>query len=482
MNKPKILIVDDHEGFLESLVESPILLSKYCVFGANEGKTAMRILYENPDIACVLLDYDLKGKSQENIPNGLEIMKEISQISPQIPIFMMSGITEQRGAVAIESIEKHAVCFLDKPFPLKMLMEELKKVISKPNGFEEELDSACEVLSKAGFFSKSKIMKDVCLRALKASKNNFPLMITGETGTGKTALARAVHKLSGRADKPFVEINCGNFSSDTNTFHSQLFGHTKGAFTGAMKSNKGFLEAAYNGTILFDDITAMPVDIQKGMLQVIESKKYRRFGNNTDLNDFDSRIISTSNIPLSEAISSNLLREDLKYRLTREIIYIPPLRSRPEDIEIIVLHFLENSDEMGMNIREVSKEALTLLKKQPWLGNVRQLLNVAARASAHERDSVISFNTVQSELFLEYGFDVKRQFCYETDDIEIDGDLETTINNIRERIIIKYLKKHNGALSVASRDLGFKNHNSLKYWIDKLKISCDNGFDLKTGD
>lgn len=466
MKKPSVLIVDDHEGFRDSLVDSPILKSKYRPIGAAEGEAAIRIIQENPKIACVLLDYDLKGKKKENIRSGLEIMEELKEIAPHVPIFMMSGITDQRGSVAIESISQNAICFLDKPFSVKDFVQKLDEVVGDSNIDKQRDKSVCKKLTEFGFIAESHTMIRTCETAIDAAENDLPVLITGETGVGKTLLARAIHKIGKGEKAPFVEVGCGNFSSDSNTFHSQLFGHVRGAFTGASANKKGLIEAAQGGTLLLDDVTAMPLDMQKALLQAIELKKFRKFGAETVMLDFDSRIIATTNRAIEEAVASGEFREDLKYRLYGELIAIPPLRDRVSDIERITLNHLKNSP--GLKVREIEKEALALLGRQPWLGNVRQLLNVLARAAAHEKNDKITIRTVQKELGKEYGF--LPETANVIADYELDGDLETTLNNIREKFIRRALEKHEGSLSAASKELGFKNHQGLKYWIEKLEI------------
>ncbi len=471
MSKPKLLIVDDHDGFRESLVESHILNEKFKILEAYNGETALDVVNNNSDLSCILLDYDFHGRYGENNITGLDVMQRLSKTSPHIPIIMMSGITAERGRVAIESIKQHAIAFLDKPFTVKALVDKLDSIIKTDLSANLGLE-AQKKLAAHGFASVSAIMAKVCKDALDSSDNDMNLTIIGETGTGKTYLAKIIHNLSKSSSKNFIEYNCGNVSGNIDTFNSQIFGHVKGAFTGAIDNKKGVLEAAGDGTVFFDDITSMPLEVQKGLLQAMEEKKYRRLGDEKNIISFNARVIASTNRNINEAVNEKLLREDLKFRLCGEIINIPPLRNRTEDIPSIIKEFFSSQKSNELKEKKISEDVFPLLMRQPWLGNVRQLLNVVYRASFHEKKDEISLDTIKNELWKEYG--IENEVEAHDRFPELEGDLETTLIAIRKKFIIKTLKKTFGNVSSAAYELGYKNHRGLQYWIDKLEIDVKN--------
>ncbi|TAL68551.1 MAG: sigma-54-dependent Fis family transcriptional regulator [Bacteroidetes bacterium] len=470
MKKSKILIVDDHDGFRESLVESQILTEKYKVLEAYNGENALDVINANPDLSCIVLDYDFRDSYGAKRLSGLDVMEHLAKSSPHIPIIMISGITEERGRVAIESIKKHAIAFLDKPFPVKTLVEKLDSILLTNTSDTTELD-AQKNLSDVGFATVSSIMAKVCKKALEASEHDMNLMILGETGTGKTSLAKAIHKLSKRGNKNFANYECGTLSSDIDKFSSQIFGHVKGAYTGAYTDKTGILEIAIGGTVFFDDITNIPLEVQKGLLKVIEEKEFTRMGDEKKKYFFQARVIAATNCNLEEAIKDNILSKDLKFRLCGDIIKIPPLRMRTDDIPIIVQSYLKNQNIKELKVREISEEVYPLLMRQPWLGNVRQLLTVVQRASNKEKKNEISFNSITESLWTEYDID-EDSLTYEKFS-DLDGDLDTTITNIRKKFIIKALKQSKGNVSLAAKELGYINHRGLQYWIEKLGIKSN---------
>ncbi len=466
MKKPKILIVDDHDGFRDSLINSPILKSKYSLLEADTGEKALEIIKINLDIDCILLDYDFRKFGTSKNISGIDVLNHLKDFAPHIPIIMMSGITEGRGNVAIESIKRHAIDFLDKPFQIKSLIEKLDSIL-RINEDSIKSREAQEILSSFGFISKSKIMSEVANEIIKAAKNDLNIMISGETGTGKTMIARIIHLLSSRSKNKYEEIPCGILSSDVNSFRSQLFGHVKGAFTNAFQNKKGVFELVENGTLVLDDVTTMPMEVQKGLLQAIENRFFSRFGDESSKIKFDARVISTTNQNINESINDKSFRSDLKYRLCGEFINIPPLRKRTEDIPLIIEFFLKTNNNEKFKNMTIASEALSLLERQPWIGNVRQLLYVISRAAYHENNNVISLSTIKSELLKEYDLDFDNYDLLF--DINID-DLESKIDILRRKVIIEELRKSNGNLSEVARNLGYSNHSSIQYWIRQYGI------------
>ena len=309
-------------------------------------------------------------------------------------------------------------------------------------------------------------MAKICFDALKTANTDLSIMIVGETGSGKSFLAKAIHNLSNRRKEPFKVLNCGSISSDINWLMSELFGHKEKSFNEAL-NRFGILSDVKGGTLLLDEVIEIPYTVQSGLLSVIETKKYRRLGENIE-REFSGRIISTSNRPISEVVREKKFREDLKFRLCQEVITIPPLRDRVQDIPAITKNYLENSKDRSLKIKEISEESLILLQRQPWTGNVRQLLSVISRASAYETSKIITLPTIKEELLKEYSMRENDTDLIKLLDINVD--LEVTIDQLRKEQIIKALKENNGNISAASRVLGYSTHQSLHYWLKEYKI------------
>jgi DNA-binding NtrC family response regulator len=311
-------------------------------------------------------------------------------------------------------------------------------------------------------------MKSVCEDVVNAAKNDMNIMITGETGTGKTFLSKILHQLSKRSDKKFEAIHCGLISNDVNSFKSHLFGHVKGAYTGAVGTRTGVFEIVEDGTLVIDDITTMPIEVQSGLLEVLDNRCFYKMGDSKVKIPFNARVILTSNQNLNTSIEENLLRKDFKFRITQEFITIPPLRNRIEDIPYLVKQYMEIIADASIRGKEISEESMALLQRQPWLGNTRQLFHLISRAAYHENASEISLNTIKKELMKDYEIN-------EIDELELmnklnDADLETQLDKLRKDYIIKSLAKSKGNISETARNLGYQNHNGLQYWLKKYNI------------
>ena len=240
------------------------------------------------------------------------------------------------------------------------------------------------------------VMKDVFTRAQRAAKRSTSILITGETGTGKEVLAKAIHRMGSRNDKPFIDINCA--AVQNTMLESELFGYEAGAFTGAQKRKRGLMEVADEGILFLDEISSMSADMQAKILRALEERSFRRVGSTSSIN-IDVQILAASNKNLPEMIEKGLFREDLYYRLKVINLEIPPLREHPEDIPGLAGHFIQtNNPKMGLNIQNMAPAALELLKKYPWPGNIRELRNVIERAMIFCDDATIDVQHLPAEL------------------------------------------------------------------------------------
>jgi two-component system response regulator PilR (NtrC family) len=365
-SKGKILVVEDEKSMREVLT---MLLEgeHYDVTSASDGREGL---------ACVdkdIFDLVITDMKMPRV-NGFELLKKIKEISPETLVIMITafGTTE----TAIEAMKLGAYDYINKPFKIDEIRLIVKKAIEKRR-LREELSLLREQIktsySLENIIGKSAKMQDMFAIIPKIAQSNSNVLITGESGSGKELVAAALHNLSLRRDKNFVAINCAAFPEGL--LESELFGHMKGAFTGALYNKQGLFEIADGGSLLLDEIGEMPINLQAKLLRVIESGTFRRVGGTNDLK-VDVRIISATNKNIKDEIEAGRFREDLYYRLNVVPINIPPLRERREDIPLLAEHFLKK---LSQTQKRITPEAMKLLLEHPWKGNVRELENVIER-------------------------------------------------------------------------------------------------------
>ena len=365
----KILIVDD-EPFNLDLLEQELADHAYTIERAADGAEALeKVESFQPDL--ILLDYMMPDM------NGLEVLKEIRRRGSQIPVVMVTAYgTIER---AVEAIKQGAYDFIPKPFEPDHMLLVVEKALER-----ESLKREVEVLSEEVdrryrlVPGKSSKMSAALDAARKAANSRATVLLLGESGTGKEIFARAIHRWSERSKKPFVAINCVGLSKEL--LESELFGHEKGAFTGAHQLKKGKLELADAGTVFLDEVGDISSEVQTKLLRFLQEREFERVGGTKPVS-VDVRIIAATNRNLTVAVKEGRFREDLFYRLNVVPIVLPPLRERPEDIPQLASFFLNRfALEAKKNFTGTTQEALTTLLSYDWPGNVRELANVIERA------------------------------------------------------------------------------------------------------
>jgi DNA-binding NtrC family response regulator len=381
MHKPTILIVDDEPKLLLSL-QGMIEPLGYEILIAFSGADALNMLDSN-DVDLVLSDQNMPGM------DGLELLRCMKEQFDDIPFVMLTG----HGSIdkAVLAMRKGAVDYLTKPCQkdelesvitrsmkiARLFMErrELKKYVSGLHGFENIITQS------------NQMRRAIELAEKVASIPNAAVAIYGESGTGKELLARAIHNASGCLENRFVAVNCAGIPSSL--LESELYGHVKGAFTGADFERDGKFGMAQNGTMLLDEIGDMPIDIQPNLLRVLEERCYEKVGSDTKVN-VDFRVIATTHHHLEKLIIYGKFRRDLFHRINRFPIFLPPLCDRKEDIPLLVNHFIEIfHQQLGKPIDGISKAAMNILKNHHWPGNVRELKNILERAAIVSEDKII---------------------------------------------------------------------------------------------
>jgi two-component system response regulator PilR (NtrC family) len=366
-----ILIIDDEE-VLQDVLSSLLRREGYEVLSAKTGEMGLEVLAEE-EVDLVLLDLMLPGIS------GQEVLKEIRRREPEMVVVVVTAYSSIESA--IEAMRQGAFHYIPKPFKNEEVLLTVRKGLEQRRLATENRSLREQLRERYSFgnlVGKSKPMQEVfdLVRLAAPSKSN--ILILGESGTGKELVAKAIHHHSRRASGPFVTVNSGSMPADL--LESNLFGHVKGAFTGAVASKKGLFEMAHGGSIFFDEIGNIPLDTQAKLLRVIQEKEFMRLGGVETLTA-DVRIIAATNADLEGEVGRGRFREDLYYRLNVITVSLPPLRARTEDIPLLVNHFLGRySRENEKEVLRVTPEAMTYLMDYSWPGNVRELENVVERA------------------------------------------------------------------------------------------------------
>ena len=388
--KPTILIVDD-EKLLLSSIERALSGNGYNALTAKNGKGALALFEKhNPDL--VLLDVKLPDI------DGMHLLRKIKEIDVHRPVIMMTAYSGIRGAV--EAIKLGAYDYIAKPFDI----EELKFIIARCLESQRAMVEVNEIRSKKKerysfekILTRNPDMKDIIRLAKRISVNDkSTVLISGESGTGKELFANAIHYNGPRLNDPFITVNCAALSEGV--LESELFGHEKGAFTGAVKQKKGFFELADKGTLFLDEIGEISHKTQVRLLRFLEEKNFQRVGGTEDI-DVDVRIITATNKDLLEEVSKGNFREDLYYRLNVISIHLPPLRERKDDIPLLVERLITNYRiTFNKTAQTCNDEALRTLMDYDWPGNIRELRNIIERTVLLSDDDIITPSDLPLEI------------------------------------------------------------------------------------
>ncbi len=366
-----VLVIDDEE-VLQDILSALIRKEGHHPVSARTGEEGLAVL-EREEIDLVLLDLMLPGMT------GQEVLREIRGTDPEQVVVVITAFSSIESAIA--AMRDGAFHYIPKPFKNDEVLLTIRKGLEQRRLATENRELKEQLRQRFGFdniIGKSKPMQQVfeLVRLAAPSKSN--ILVTGESGTGKELVAKAIHHHSRRAQGPFVTVNSGSMPADL--LESNLFGHVKGAFTGAISSKKGLFELANNGSIFFDEIGNVPLDTQAKLLRVMQEKEFMRLGGVETLK-VDVRIIAATNADLEAEVGKGTFREDLYYRLNVISVNLPPLRKRAEDIPFLVQHFLAvYARENEKPIRDVSPQAMETLLDYHWPGNVRELENAVERA------------------------------------------------------------------------------------------------------
>ncbi len=436
-----ILIVDDEKNYL--LVLSAVLEEEgYEVLTALSGLEALET-QKSSDVDLVLTDMKMPGM------DGIELLERIKAYDPDLPVIMMTA----HGTVdkAVEAMQKGAYSYILKPFDNERLILYVKKAISVYQVVKENrrLRNAVESQYQFGkIIGKSKIMRDVFETIQKVAPSSATVLIEGESGTGKELVAKSIHFNSPRRENPFVAVNCSALAEGL--LESELFGHERGAFTGAVSSKKGRFELAHGGTLFLDEIGELSANLQVKLLRVLQEKAFERVGGVRSI-AVDIRVIAATNKNLYLEMRAGRFREDLFYRLNVVHIVIPPLRDRREDLHLLVNHFLQKyaaERKSAVPVRGIAQDVDRLFDEYSWPGNVRELENVIERVMILCPNEIITGND------LPRGFRSSLDNALHLDGIPAGAKLYETLEMVERAMIQRAMKMADNIQSHAAAILG----------------------------
>ena len=454
----QILVIDD-EASMRRMLQMLFAQEGYEVQTAESGEAALEALNVRP-FDLVVSDIRMPGLS------GIDLLRRMKADDSQAEVILMTAYASADSA--IEAIRLGAFDYVTKPFQVDELVNIVRHALEKKALREENVLLKVELSQQERFgemVGRTPEMRRIYALIERISSATSSVLIQGESGTGKELVARAIHQRSARSGKPFVAINCGGMPEPL--LESELFGHVKGAFTGAISTKKGLFDTATGGTLFLDEIGETSPAMQVKLLRVLQEKRLRPVGGNEE-HSVETRVLAATNQDLQKMIQEKKFREDLYYRINVISIQMPPLRERREDIPLLVRFFTEKYARLwGKEPPAITQEAMRALERYPWPGNVREIENVIERAMALAQGERIESRDLPDEV---RGF----QGVRETAGIEIpdaDFDLDDFVERIRAGYIQKALELEGGVMVRAARRLGI-SFRSMRYFVKKYGLGA----------
>jgi two-component system, NtrC family, response regulator PilR len=461
MSSKGVIHVIDDEPVIHDVLTQLLTAEGYEVESSSSGEEGLeKFSPQSADV--VLLDLLMPGM------DGIEVLRRIKKIDPAATVIIVTAYGSVESA--IDAMKIGALDYLQKPFKHDDLLLTIERAVERRRLQVENLrlkDELKQKFSFANIIGKSQPMKAVFDLIRAAAPTRSTILIEGESGTGKELAARAIHMNSPRADAPFVTVNSGSLPPDL--LESHLFGHVKGAFTGAVALKKGLFEAADRGTIFFDEISSIGLETQAKLLRVMQEREFMRLGG-TETIKVDVRIIAATNTDIEEMIVQKTFRKDLFYRLNVIKIGLPPLRQRKDDIPLLVKHFLEvYGRENAKEVEGVSEDVYEILDAYDWPGNVRELENLVERAVVFSRTKIITRESLPPFLLAR---DAPAEGWLGS--AEESLDLREQTQGFQRKIILTALKKTKGVQKQAAKLLGVKP-TTLNEMIKRLQVDSEGG-------
>ncbi len=449
MKKLSILLIDDDDS-LRRVMEFSLVEAGYRVLAAASGEEGLRF-FDQEAYDAVITDITMPGMS------GMEVLAKVRERDERLPVIIITAYGTIESAV--DAIKKGAFDYITKPFNRDELRLTLDKALRMRRLEKENVELRAEVTDRYRFeniVGSSDKLGEVLDLAGRVAPSDASVLITGESGTGKELLAKGIHFNSLRVAGPFVAVNCAAIPE--NLIESELFGHVKGAFTGAIRDKEGRFEQADGGTLLLDEIGDLRIDLQAKILRALQERQVDRVGGSRPI-PVDARVVASTNKDIERAVKEGSFREDLYYRLSVITLSVPPLRERRDDIPLLVSHFLKKFNP-GANVR-VDAGAMTILASYGWPGNVRELENVIQRASVLRRGETIAAADLPEKL-------KKEKMSVENIILNLP-DEGISLEELEKNLIVKALEKHKGNQTHAAEYLGI-TRPTLIYRMEKYGI------------
>ncbi len=457
MAQKGIIHVIDDEPIIHEVLGELLTSEGYAVELSSNGEEALK---KQPDFEfdLILLDLLMPGM------DGITVLKKLKEVDPSAVIIIITAYASVESA--IEAMKIGAFDYIQKPFKHDELLLTIQRAINLKKLHEENVRLKDELKKKFCFeniIGKSQVMLDVFEFIKASAPTRSTILVQGESGTGKELVARAIHQNSDRSNAPFIIVNSGSLPPDL--LESHLFGHVKGAFTGAISHKKGLFEAAHKGTLFLDEISSLNIETQAKLLRVIQDKEFMHLGGTTTIR-VDVRIVTATNTDLEDLIAQKLFREDLFYRLNVIKIELPSLKERKEDIPLLVSHFIQvYSQENNKRIDGISEDVMKVLENHSWPGNIRELENLIERAVVLTKNSVINRESLPPFLLaLQNGN--HKSFSSSLG----NGSLKDELQAFQRKTIIEALQRSEGIQKKAADLLNVKP-TTLNEMIKRLKIS-----------
>ena len=449
--RPTILVVDDDAGLRESF--RLILEDEYEVVDVTSGPQALEVV-RAAQVDVVLLDIRLPEA------DGIEVLERIKQIDEQVEVILVTAVKTVKTAVA--AMKLGAFDYVTKPFDEDELLATIRRALQKRSLEREVVYLRTELARRSGLddiVGQHAEMQKLFRTISQVAATSSTVLITGESGTGKELVARAIHRMSPRRDKPFVAVNPAAISDSL--VESELFGHEKGAFTGAYQRKPGRFELAQGGTLFLDEIASLKPEMQAKLLRVLQERELERVGGTRTIR-LDVRIVAASNVDLRQAVDREVFRADLYYRINVVPVTVPPLRDRRSDVPLLIDHFIQRyTAELGKRIAGMTPEAVAALQEYPWPGNVRELQNIIERAVALVESGPIGLNDLPTDVLLPD----HRSRVKQAENLP----LRTATDEFERQIVLRVLERVQWNRSEASRILGI-HRNSLKMKLKRWGV------------